>query len=116
VIGPESARIEPHRQGLQALVVPSTGSPTTPQCAKICGVNFRKRRTILTSAAATGIRCLTDEIVVETSGVRSPPRHSSLPGLFSEPHQPMAGDDRVMIVPFRANTTTCARRSRLVER
>jgi len=105
LIGPEELReIEPHAGGLQALVVPSTGiTDYALVCEKYAVLISARGATILTAAAATGIRRLSNEIVVET------PRGSftttwliNCAGLFSDRISRMAGDDPgIMIVPFR---------------
>src|SRR5579863_5681184 len=69
VIGPEELReIEPHAAGLRALVVPSTGITNyAAVCEKYAELISARGGTILTSAAAIGIRRMPGEIVVETS-------------------------------------------------
>jgi|HubBroStandDraft_1064217.scaffolds.fasta_scaffold06229_2 L-2-hydroxyglutarate oxidase len=105
LIGPEELReIEPHAAGLQALVVPSTGiTDYAVVCEKYAELISAGGGTVLTSAAATGIRRSASEIVVET--VRGAFATNSLincAGLFSDRISRMAGDDPgVMIVPFR---------------
>ncbi len=105
MIGPEELReIEPHANGIQALVVPSTG---ITDYAKVSGkyaeLISARGGTVLTSAAATGIRRLPSEIVVETSrGAFSTTALINCAGLYSDRISRMAGDDPgVMIVPFR---------------
>ena len=61
---------------------------------KVCRVDFCRGGTVLTSAAATGIRRLADEIVVETSrGSFSTDSLINCAGLFSDRISRMAGDD-----------------------
>src|SRR6202521_3900623 len=69
LIGPEELReIEPHATGLQAMVVPSTGITDYARvCEKYAELISAGGGTVLTSAAATGIRCLANDIVVETA-------------------------------------------------
>jgi len=69
MIGPEELReIEPHATGLRALVVPSTGITDYARvCEKYAELISAAGGTVLLSAAATGIRRMADEIVVETS-------------------------------------------------
>jgi L-2-hydroxyglutarate oxidase LhgO len=105
MIGPEELReIEPHAAGLEALVVPSTGiTDYAKVCEKYAELISACGGTVLTSAAATGIRRGASEIVVETSrGVFSTTALINCAGLFSDRVSRMAGDDPgVMIVPFR---------------
>ena len=105
LIGPEELReIEPHATGLQALVVPSTGITDYARvCEKYAELISAGGGTVLTSAAATGIRRMASEIVVETSkGAFSTTSLINCAGLFSDRISRMAGDDPgVMIVPFR---------------
>jgi L-2-hydroxyglutarate oxidase len=105
MIGPEELReIEPHASGLQALVVPSTGVTDYARvCEKYAELISAGGGTVLTSAAATGIRRMAGEIVVETSrGALSTNSLINCAGLFSDRISRMAGDDPgVMIVPFR---------------
>ena len=105
MIGPEELReIEPHATGLRALVVPSTGvTDYALVCEKYAELISAAGGTVLLSAAATGIRRMPNEIVVETSrGVFSTASLINCAGLFSDRISQMAGDDPgVMIVPFR---------------
>jgi L-2-hydroxyglutarate oxidase LhgO len=105
MIGPEELReIEPHATGLQALVVPSTGVTDYARvCEKYAELISAGGGTVMTSAAATGIRRLPSEIVVETlRGSFSTNSLINCAGLFSDRISRMAGDDPgVMIVPFR---------------
>jgi L-2-hydroxyglutarate oxidase LhgO len=105
MIGPEELReIEPHATGLRALVVPSTGvTDYAKVCEKYAELISAAGGTVLLSAAATGIRRMADEIVVETSrGAFSTASLINCAGLFSDRISQMAGDDPgVMIVPFR---------------
>jgi L-2-hydroxyglutarate oxidase len=105
LIGPEElSEIEPHASGLQALVVPSTGVTDYARvCEKYAELISAGGGTVLTSAAATGIRRMADEIVIETPrGAFSTSSLINCAGLFSDRISRMAGDDpEVMIVPFR---------------
>src|ERR1039457_1152516 len=105
LIGPEELReIEPHATGMQALVVPSTGiTDYAKVCEKYAELISSRGGTVLTSAAATGIRRLASEIIVETSrGAFSTTSLINCAGLFSDRISRMAGDDPgVMIIPFR---------------
>ena len=105
MIGPEELReIEPHASGLRALVVPSTGiTDYAKVCEKYAELVSASGGAVLTSAAATGIRRVASEIVVETSrGTFSTTSLINCAGLFSDRISRMAGDDPgVMIVPFR---------------
>ncbi len=105
LIGPEELReLEPHASGLRALLVPSTGiTDYAVVCEKYAELISASGGTVLTSAAATGIRRSTNEIVVETS--RGPFAASALincAGLFSDRISRMAGDKpSARIIPFR---------------
>jgi L-2-hydroxyglutarate oxidase LhgO len=105
LIGPEELRgIEPHATGLQALVVPSTGITNyAAVCDKYAELISARDGTVLTSAAATGIKRMPDEIVVETArGTFSGNALINCAGLFSDRISRMAGDEPgVLIVPFR---------------
>ena len=105
LIGTEELReIEPHASGLRALVVPSTGvTDYVAVCEKYAELVSAQGGTIHTSAAVTGLKRLSAEIVVETSrGEFSTTWLINCAGLFSDRISRMAGDDpNVMIVPFR---------------
>ena len=105
MIGPEELReIEPHATGLQALVVPSTGiTDYALVCEKYAQLISAGGGTVLTSTAATRIRRLPDEIIVETcQGAFSTVALINCAGLYSDRISRMAGDDPgVIIVPFR---------------
>jgi L-2-hydroxyglutarate oxidase LhgO len=105
MIGPEELReIEPHAAGLKALVVPATGiTDYAVVCEKYSELISASGGTVLTSAAAMGIRRSANEIVVETSrGAFSTDSLINCAGLFSDRISRMAGDEPgVMIVPFR---------------
>jgi len=105
MIGPEELReIEPHATGLRALVVPSTGVTDYARvCEKYAELISAAGGTVLLSAAATGLRRMPNEIVVETSrGAFSTASLINCAGLFSDRISQMAGDNPgVMIVPFR---------------
>ena len=105
MIGPEELReIEPHSTGRKALVVPSTGITDYAKVSeKYADLISARGGTVLTSAAATGIRRGTSEIVVETSrGAFSTTALINCAGLHSDRVSRMAGDQPgVIIVPFR---------------
>jgi L-2-hydroxyglutarate oxidase len=105
MIGPEELReIEPHATGLQAMVVPSTGITDYARvCEKYAELISARGGTVLTSAAANGIRRLPGEIVVETTkGAFSTAALINCAGLHADRISRMAGDvPGVMIVPFR---------------
>ena len=105
MIGPEELReIEPHAAGLKALVVPATGiTDYAVVCEKDAELISASGGTVLTSAAAMGIRRSANQIVVETSrGAFSTDSLINCAGLFSDRISRMAGDEPgVMIVPFR---------------
>ena len=105
MIGPEELReIEPHSTGMKALVVPSTGITDYAKVSeKYADLISAGGGRVLTSAAATGIRRGTSEIVVETSrGAFSTTALINCAGLQSDRVSRMAGDEPgVMIVPFR---------------
>jgi (S)-2-hydroxyglutarate dehydrogenase len=96
--------IEPHANGLRALVVPSTGiTDYAAVCRKYAELVRAQGGTILTSTAVTGLRQLTGEVVVETTGPSFSTTHLiNCAGLFSDRISRMAGvKPDVMIVPFR---------------
>jgi (S)-2-hydroxyglutarate dehydrogenase len=105
LIGPQELReIEPHAAGLRALVVPSTGiTDYAVVCQKYAELISASGGTVLTSAAATGVRRMPGEIVVESSkGAFSADALINCAGLFSDRISRMVGDDPgIMIVPFR---------------
>ena len=105
LIGPEEVKeIEPHAAGLKALVVPSTGITNyAVVCDKYAELISAHGATVLTSAAATGIKRLPNEIVVETTrGAFSTTALINCAGLYSDRISRLAGDDPgVMVVPFR---------------
>jgi (S)-2-hydroxyglutarate dehydrogenase len=105
LIRPEELReIEPHASGLQALLVPSTGiTDYAVVCEKYADLISANGGTVLTSAAATGIRRNANKIVVETSrGAFITNSLINCAGLFSDRIARMAGDKpSAMIVPFR---------------
>jgi (S)-2-hydroxyglutarate dehydrogenase len=105
LIGPEELReIEPHAAGIKALAVPSTGITNyAAVCEKYAELISARSGTVLTSAAATGIRRMPSEIVVETArGEFSTSALINCAGLHSDRISRMAGDaPGVMIVPFR---------------
>jgi len=105
LIGPEELReIEPHARGLQALVVPSTGTTDyTLVCEKYAELIAARGGTVLTSAPAAAIKRLPNEIIVETPrGAFSTTALINCAGLFSDRIARMAGDDPgIVIIPFR---------------
>jgi L-2-hydroxyglutarate oxidase LhgO len=105
MIGPEQLReIEPYASGLRALVVPSTGiTDYALVCEKYAELIRAQGGTILTSTAVTGLRHLTSEVVVETSGPSFSTNYLiNCAGLFSDRIAGMAGGrPDVIIVPFR---------------
>jgi L-2-hydroxyglutarate oxidase len=105
LIGPEQLReIEPHANGLRALVVPSTGiTDYAAVCEKYAELIRAQGGTILTSTAVTGLRNLADEVVVETRGTSFSTTYLiNCAGLFSDRIAGMAGGKPdVIIVPFR---------------
>jgi L-2-hydroxyglutarate oxidase len=105
LIGPDELReIEPHASGLRALVVPSTGiTDYAAVCEKYAELVRAQGGTILTSTAVTGLRELTSEVVVETSGPEFSTTYLiNCAGLFSDRIARMAGGKPdVIIVPFR---------------
>jgi L-2-hydroxyglutarate oxidase LhgO len=105
LIGPEQLReMEPHASGLRALVVPSTGiTDYAAVCQKYAELIRAQGGTILTSTAVTGLRNLSDEVVVETRGASFSTTYLiNCAGLFSDRIAGMAGGKPgVIIVPFR---------------
>ena len=105
LIGADELReIEPHAGGLRALAVPFTGiTDYAKVCEKYAELISAQGGTILTSTAVTGLRNLTDEIVIETSGPSFSTTYLiNCAGLFSDRIAAMAGGKRdVIIVPFR---------------
>ncbi len=105
LIGPEQLQeIEPHSSGLRALVVPSTGvTDYAAVCEKYSELIRAQGGTILTSTEVTGLRRLSDAVVVETSGPAFHTTHLiNCAGLFSDRISRMAGENPdLIIVPFR---------------
>jgi L-2-hydroxyglutarate oxidase len=105
LIGAEKLReIEPHASGLRALVVPSTGiTDYAAVCEKYAELIRAQGGRILTSTAVTGLRNLTNEVVVETPGPAFSATYLiNCAGLFSDRIARMAGaEPDVIIVPFR---------------
>jgi L-2-hydroxyglutarate oxidase len=100
----ELHEIEPHASGLRALVAPSTGiTDYAAVCEKYAELIRAQGGTILTSTVVTGLRDLTSEVLVETSGpVFSATYLINCAGLFSDRIARMSGEKPdVMIVPFR---------------
>jgi L-2-hydroxyglutarate oxidase len=105
MIGPEQLReIEPCASGLRALVVPSTGiTDYALVCEKYAELIRAQGGTILTSTAVTGLRHLTSEVGVETSGPSFSTNYLiNCAGLFSDRIAGMTGGrPDIIIVPFR---------------
>lgn len=105
LVGPDELReIEPRAAGVQALVVPSTGiTDYAKVCEKYAELISAHGGSILTSAAAVGIRRMANEIIVETRrGAFATTALINCAGLYSDRISRMTGDDPgVMIVPFR---------------
>jgi len=105
LIGADELReIEPHASGLRALVVPSTGiTDYSAVCGKYAELIRAQGGTVLTSTAVTGLRDLTGEVAVETSGPEFSTTYLiNCAGLFSDRIARMAGGNPdVIIVPFR---------------
>jgi L-2-hydroxyglutarate oxidase len=100
----ELKEIEPHASGLRALVVPLTGiTDYAAVCDKYGELVSAQGGTILTSTAVTGLKRLSDEVVIETNrGSFSSSSLINCAGLFSDRISQMAGDDpQGIIVPFR---------------
>ncbi len=110
----ELRAIEPHANGLRALVVPSTGiTDYAAVCEKYAELVRAQGGTILTSTAVTSLRALASEVVVETAvSSFSTAYLINCAGLFSDRVARMAGanmhgtdrstrDQEVTIVPFR---------------
>lgn len=110
----ELRAIEPHANGLRALVVPSTGiTDYAAVCEKYAEVIRAQGGAILISTAVTGLRALASEVVVETSGPTCSTKYLiNCAGLFSDRIAQLAGvngsgkgqanaDQGVMIIPFR---------------
>jgi (S)-2-hydroxyglutarate dehydrogenase len=105
MVGADELReLEPHANGLRALVVPSTGITDYARvCEKYAELIAAQGGTILTSSPVTAIKRTAKEIVVGTSAkVFSTDYLINCAGLFSDRISRMAGDDPdVTIVPFR---------------
>lgn len=96
--------IEPHASGLRALYVPSTGiTDYGAVCEKYAELVQIQGGTIQTSAAVTGVRCGSSEIIVHSgAGDFTTSRLINCAGLFSDRIARLAGDKPgVLIVPFR---------------
>jgi L-2-hydroxyglutarate oxidase LhgO len=105
MVGADELReLEPHANGLHALVVPSTGiTDYALVCDKYAELISAQGGTILTSSPAAAIKRTAKEIVVETPArVFSADYLINCAGLFSDRISRMAGDDPgITIVPFR---------------
>jgi L-2-hydroxyglutarate oxidase len=104
-IGPEQLKeIEPHADGLRALVVPCTGiTDYAAVCQKYAEIISKQGGSIQISNTVIGVKRQPDEVVVETNRGEYHARYLiNCAGLFSDRIARMAGDDpEVMIVPFR---------------
>jgi L-2-hydroxyglutarate oxidase LhgO len=105
LIGSQELReIEPHANGIQALVVPSTGvTDYALVCEKYAELISAAGGLILLSAGAKGIRRTPNEIVVETPrGAFATAALMNCAGLHSDRISRMAGNDPgIIVVPFR---------------
>jgi L-2-hydroxyglutarate oxidase LhgO len=105
LVGPAELRdIEPHANGIEALVVPSTGvADYAAVCDKYAELIVARGAAILTSAEVIAINRHINETVVQTKrGAFSTTYLINCAGLFSDRISRMAGDPpEVMIVPFR---------------
>lgn len=105
LVGPDELKeIEPHASGLQALVVPSTGTTDyAVVCQKYAELITANGGKVLTGTSATAIRRSESEIVVETSsGAFAASALINCAGLYSDRIARMAGDDPgIKIIPFR---------------
>ncbi|HTZ84120.1 MAG TPA: L-2-hydroxyglutarate oxidase [Candidatus Acidoferrales bacterium] len=105
LVGPDELKeIEPHASGLQALVVPSTGTTDyAVVCQRYAELITANGGKVLTGTSATAIRRSESEIVVETSsGAFAVSALINCAGLYSDRIARMAGDDPgIKIIPFR---------------
>ena len=105
LVGPDELKeIEPHASGLQALVVPSTGTTDyAVVCQRYAELITANGGKVLTGTSATAIRRSESEIVVETSsGAFAASALINCAGLYSDRIARMAGDDPgIKIIPFR---------------
>ena len=105
LVGPDELKeIEPHASGLQALVVPSTGTTDyAVVCQKYAELITANGGKVLTGTSATAIRRSESEIVVETSsGAFAASALINCAGLYSDRIARMAADDPgIKIIPFR---------------
>lgn len=105
LVGPDELKeIEPHATGLQALIVPSTGTTDyAVVCQKYAELITANGGKVLTGTSATAIRRSESEIVVETSsGAFAVSALINCAGLYSDRIARMAGDDPgIKIIPFR---------------
>ncbi|MCU1302968.1 MAG: putative oxidoreductase [Candidatus Sulfotelmatobacter sp.] len=105
LVGAEQLReMEPHANGLRALLVPSTGiTDYAAVCVKYAELVRLQGGVIQTSTEVTGIRRSSSEVVVETNRSAFSASHIiNCAGLFSDRISRMAGDKpTVRIVPFR---------------
>ena len=105
LVGPDELKeIEPHATGLQALIVPSTGTTDyAVVCQRYAELITANGGKVLTGTSATAIRRSESEIVVETSsGAFAVSALINCAGLYSDRIARMAGDDPgIKIIPFR---------------
>ena len=105
MLGPEELReIEPHAQGVGALLVPSTGITSYAAVSeKYVEVMRGQGGTLRTKARVRGIRKSNGDFVVETTAGAFPAKYLvNCAGLFSDRISQMAGvEPEVRIVPFR---------------
>ncbi len=105
LVGREELReIEPHANGLRALLVPSTGiTDYLKVCERYAEIILEQGGSILTSTAVIGLKTYSGEVSVETNrGAFLAGSVINCAGLFSDRISRMAGSEReIMIVPFR---------------
>ncbi len=105
LVGREELReIEPHANGLRALLVPSTGiTDYLKVCERYAEIILEQGGSILTSTAVIGLKTYSGEVSVETNrGAFLAGSVINCAGLFSDRISRMAGSEReIVIVPFR---------------
>lgn len=105
MLGPEELReIEPHAQGVGALLVPSTGITNYAAVSeKYVELMRAQGGSLRTKAEVRGIRRSNGEFVVETGAGAFPAKYLvNCAGLYSDRISQMAGvEPEVRIVPFR---------------
>ncbi len=100
----ELREIEPHANGLRALLVPSTGiTDYLKVCERYAEIILEQGGSILTSTAVVGLKTYSGEVSMETNrGAFLAGSVINCAGLFSDRISRMAGSEReIMIVPFR---------------